>query len=143
PDTALARRVAAMRRDGAPASDPAAFCRLASRLDAADAVADMAAWSRRRSDPCAHPNEWPDSLGAVVMATFAKLGAYDWRPAIAARRVPTLVVQGTHDFVPQAAGDEWAAAPNARLLRVRAGHWPHVERPDEVLGAIANFLDAR
>ena len=57
-------------------------------------------------------------------------------------RVPTLLAWGEHDgIVTLDYGEKLCAAlPDARLERIRkAGHYPHIERPDEVTDAIERF----
>jgi pimeloyl-ACP methyl ester carboxylesterase len=55
------------------------------------------------------------------------------------------VIHGELDNTPVAGNREWVAhQPNARLLVVRgAGHWPHYERPDQVIAAMDEFLRGR
>ena len=58
-------------------------------------------------------------------------------------RAPTLVVAGRDDFLfpPEHQAQLAAGIPYARLRIIeRAGHNPHSERPDEVLGVIRDFL---
>jgi proline iminopeptidase len=58
--------------------------------------------------------------------------------------VPTLVIAGRDDFLFPPEHQEQLAAgiPNARLRIIeRAGHNPHDERTDEVMDAIAEFLN--
>lgn len=60
--------------------------------------------------------------------------------------VPTLIVWGKQDriFSPAHAAAFQQAIPNARLAMIDdAGHLPHVERPDETLQALTEFLTWR
>jgi pimeloyl-ACP methyl ester carboxylesterase len=56
---------------------------------------------------------------------------------------PTLVIAGRDDFLfpPEHQVELAAGIPNAHLRIIeRAGHNPHVERPDEVMAAVRGFL---
>jgi pimeloyl-ACP methyl ester carboxylesterase len=60
-------------------------------------------------------------------------------------RVPTLVLWGTADrIVSQPYGQAYCAAiPGARFQEIeRAGHFPHLEQPDEFARRILAFVDA-
>jgi pimeloyl-ACP methyl ester carboxylesterase len=59
-------------------------------------------------------------------------------------KVPVLLVWGEReDTLPLSLAEEAAKRlPGARLLRVDAGHSPHVERPERVLPDVKAFLDA-
>jgi len=62
---------------------------------------------------------------------------------LAAVRGPVLIIHGRRDrSAPYAGGRDWVRLlPNARLVTVEdAGHMPWIERPGEVLGAVATFL---
>jgi 3-oxoadipate enol-lactonase len=100
---------------------------------------------RERPALVARVREW--ILGArpeAIAAALAGLGAReDSRPALAAVRVPTLIVVGEEDaLTPPAESEAMAAAiPGARLVRVpRAGHLANLEAPGVVSDAIAGFL---
>ena len=57
---------------------------------------------------------------------------------------PTLVMAGRDDFIfpPECQRELAARIPNASLQLVdRAGHNPHIERPDEVMVAIRTFVE--
>ncbi len=59
--------------------------------------------------------------------------------------VPTLVMAGRDDFIfpPEHQAQLAAGIPKAQLRIIeRAGHDPHSERPDEVMGAVRDFLEA-
>ena len=141
-DAAGLARLEELRAAGLPARDPAAFCREHRRVHLPRQLADPASVDRVRSDPCALPNEFPDRVEAHLARLFAAFGDWDWRPAAATIRAPTLVVQGTEDGVPLAAARLWSdAIPGARLLPVeRAGHYPWVERPELFFPAAETFL---
>jgi proline iminopeptidase len=58
---------------------------------------------------------------------------------------PTLVMAGRDDFVfpPEHQAQLAAGIPNAQLRIIeRAGHNPHSEQPDEVMGAVRDFIPA-
>jgi haloalkane dehalogenase len=95
------------------------------------------------------PDPW--SRGAVLWTLARALLAsgpyYDdlWRRRAALAELPTLVVWGTKDpAFPPAYLARWrAAVPRARVVEVPAGHWPHEEMPDAVIGALREFLASR
>ncbi len=93
-------------------------------------------------DVCDSPNEWLENLGPYFTALLGSFGAFDWRDSLARVSVPRLVIHGERDNIPLDGSREWVAGqPNARLLVVAgAGHWPHYERSEQTLQAIAAFL---
>lgn len=143
PDSAGSARaeagVAALRRAGLPARDGAAFCRA---VRAASGPLEFGpAWRRLRADPCAAPNEWPDTLLATQSAIMGRTIPYDWTTRVARIRVPTLVVGGTRDFAPPAAFRDWARRTCARLVLLPGvGHGPHVEAPGKTFDHVSRFL---
>ena len=73
------------------------------------------------------------------------VATHDWRTAIAAIDLPTLVVSGDSPNVPMAS-QRWIAdtVPDARFAHV-AGvsggtHFPFVESPEAFVEAVAGFL---
>ncbi|WP_217914068.1 alpha/beta fold hydrolase [Miltoncostaea marina] len=127
--------IRAMRRD--PARRRAAF---------AGALGDPAALAR---DPAAAAllEEAAARLARAdvrAMADWAASGIrLDVRPLAAGIAAPALVVAGDRDRVTRADGAARLAAafPRGRLLRVPgAGHFPHIERPGEVLPAVVEHL---
>jgi proline iminopeptidase len=69
------------------------------------------------------------------------LGDYDIQPQLAAVRAPTLLIHGEHDPIPIFTAELWARAlPDAQLLRMHTGHFPHVDRPDLFFPAVESFL---
>jgi pimeloyl-ACP methyl ester carboxylesterase len=75
----------------------------------------------------------------VLTASLAATAAYDLRPAASRAGVPALVVVGERDRTihPGEAASLAGALPAGRLLRVaRAGHLPHLERPEVVVPAV-------
>jgi pimeloyl-ACP methyl ester carboxylesterase len=81
----------------------------------------------------------------------AATALYGWRPYmhdpalkqwLHRVRVPSLVIWGEGDGIaPPAYGEKlWRALPDARFERLaRAGHYPQIERPDEVAALIDGF----
>jgi proline-specific peptidase len=67
---------------------------------------------------------------------------YDLIPQLARLRVPILVVHGDDDLVPLSVAKEIVdALPDASLVVIaETGHFGYLERPDAVLGTIAEFL---
>jgi pimeloyl-ACP methyl ester carboxylesterase len=55
-----------------------------------------------------------------------------------------LIVWGTHDraFKPHHLARWRAVLPNARVLELPVGHWPHEEDPAAVTAAVSGFLSA-
>jgi proline iminopeptidase len=77
----------------------------------------------------------------LVHETWA-LSDYDLLPELRRLRVPALVVQGGHDFIPAACTAHIAQAiPGARhVLLGESGHFSYLECPDEVRTAIDEFF---
>jgi pimeloyl-ACP methyl ester carboxylesterase len=75
----------------------------------------------------------------VLVASLAAAADFDLRPAAALARAPALVVVGERDRTihPGEAASLAGALPRGRLHRVpRAGHLPHLERPEAVIPAV-------
>jgi len=95
-----------------------------------------------------------EELYAMARAREAT-SRYGWRPymhnpKLRSRlhriRIPTLFLWGAEDrIVAPAYGRAYCAAiPTARFeLIERAGHFPHVERPDEIARLALNFIEGR
>jgi proline iminopeptidase len=83
-------------------------------------------------------------MGVAGPHTFASLGAWDFRPGLAAVTAPTLVIHGEAEAIPMDLVEEWTTAlRGAKLMKVPgAAHFPYVERPDLVWPAIEAFLQA-
>lgn len=81
-------------------------------------------------------------VGRVQQETWNSLGDYDLRPSLEKLRgIPALVVHGTDDPIPLYASEETARRLGASLTVIeRSGHCPHVERPDEFVRVLDNFL---
>lgn len=69
---------------------------------------------------------------------------YDFTADLEALEVPILVVAGDDDFIPLESHRAWTAnVPNARLEVIEdAGHIAWIDRPEAVLEAIADYLEA-
>lgn len=105
------------------------------------------AWQDERRDAMVAAMRTNFADPDVLAAALAYYRALDPRPppvALAPTPVPGLVVAGRHDL----AGDvtpfertpEAFAAPCEVLLVDGAGHWPHLERPEVVVPAIARAV---
>jgi proline iminopeptidase len=66
---------------------------------------------------------------------------YSLFPRLTQLAVPTLLVHGDGDFVPQSCAEHFAQAiPEARLVVLKdCGHFAYLERPDEVLREVSEF----
>lgn len=122
------------------------FCRKFWSILTPIYVADPAHVQRIRWARCEEPNE----LGFMshwVGRIVPSLEALALTPAAAAAAtVPVLVVHGRRDRSAAYGGArEWAGLlPDARLLTIeQAAHTPWLERPDEVIPALAQFLDGQ
>jgi proline iminopeptidase len=124
------------------AGDPAGHCRARAALNQPATFGDPAS-ARLAPDVCGYSTEWPERIGAYFGALLGSIEGFDWRNSLArVAEIPRLVIHGDRDNIPVQGIREWVAGqPNARLLVIAgAGHWPHYERPDEVIPAIERFL---
>ncbi len=80
--------------------------------------------------------------GRVQQSVWESLGEFDLVHELESVRCPTLIVHGRQDPIPLASSvDAARALPNARLVTLDgSGHVPYVEAPDELFGAIMQFL---
>jgi proline iminopeptidase len=124
------------------ADDPIRVCREFGRLFLRAAGSTEAGLKRVRGDVCAAPPQVTRTLILRSRVTLASLGDYDWRPLLAALDVPTLVVHGARDVVPESASREWASAlSGARLLVIPgAGHLPYADKPVFFYSRVSEFL---
>jgi pimeloyl-ACP methyl ester carboxylesterase len=95
-----------------------------------------------------------DAAATAIAQDRAATALYGWRPYmhnpglrqwLHRVRVPTLAIWGNHDgIVALDYGEKLCRSlPNARLEVIRdAGHYPQIERPDEVADAIEKFARA-
>lgn len=107
-----------------------------------DTIADPAAFARD-ADAAALLDEAAERLCSTDLRAMTDWAAaalrLDLRPMAGTIAAPALVVGGTEDRVTKPPGARWLAdaLPSGTLLEVaRAGHFPHLERPDLVLPAI-------
>lgn len=144
---AASARLDELERGWADAPDPVAVCREYWRLALPPRLADPAAsQTRLKADPCAPSAEaMRYSLRHTMPRTVASLGAWNFLPALARLRVPTLVVHGEEELIPMPMVEAWAKTmPDARLVRVpKSGHFPYAERPELVFPALEAFLAGR
>jgi pimeloyl-ACP methyl ester carboxylesterase len=92
-----------------------------------------------------------DEAATAIARDRAATALYGWRPYmhdpglrqwLHRVRVPTLVIWGDHDGIvtPDYGEKLCRSLPDARFAPIReAGHYPHIERPEEVADAIAGF----
>ncbi|HEX7249954.1 MAG TPA: alpha/beta hydrolase [Burkholderiales bacterium] len=82
----------------------------------------------------------------VVLDLYRGTNTEDMSPVAGALRkldLPSIVVWGVHDlYVPvEFADTNREALPRATVHRIeKAGHWPFIDRPDEVAGILLPFL---
>lgn len=80
--------------------------------------------------------------GRVQQSIWESLGDYDLRDALAALRVPALVVHGRQDPIPLASSEALAGALGAeRVWLEDCGHVPYVEQPEALFARVRGFLD--
>lgn len=79
-------------------------------------------------------------VAALLMGPLANLDLWD---ALAGLTVPVLIVHGDRDPIPVAMAQEMAdRLPDARLeVLTDAGHFPFIESPGPLFGAIHRFLE--
>jgi proline iminopeptidase len=113
-------------------------------IHGAHAAAMYRAWfaDRELADHLAAP---PASsvTGSAIAARLRREG-YDWRDALRALSVPTLVLHGERDALPRAVASELAGLlPRARAeLLAEAGHMPFWEAPRRFFALVHDFLSA-
>ncbi len=80
-----------------------------------------------------------------LAGSYAVVRDADLRRTIALIQRPTLVIAGRDDTVTLASHSELIAAtvPEAKLVELPAVHLSNIERPDEFLGAVLDFLLAQ
>ncbi len=82
-----------------------------------------------------------DNGSEVARLLGASLGELDRWDNLAEISVPTLVLHGRHDLMPEVVSREMAEAiPDARLVVLESGHFPYLEDPDGLLSAVTAFL---
>lgn len=137
--------LARLRKAGAAASEPEAFCRAWWRLMRKVFVVSEESAGQIGEHFCALENEWPvhmeRHLREHIWPSIQRLGLTD--EEIRTVEAPVLTVHGRHDRnSPYGAGRDWAMRlPTARLLTVAdAAHMPHLEDPGSVQPAIEHFF---
>jgi len=80
-------------------------------------------------------------VGRVQQSTWASLGDFDLRPAIARIRLPAQIIYGSDDPIPAASSIDVSRALQINPVVIeRCGHVPYVEQPQKLWGAIDPFL---
>lgn len=133
----------AARRD--PGKDPRAACRGFWELFFPGYFydpLDRATLERSRADFCTAQDAALRNGLVAGPLTWESIGEWDWREDFREVRAPVLVITGTRDIFPEEAMREWAEAfPESRLVLLeRAGHYPHVERPEAFFSIVRAFL---
>ncbi len=129
----------------ATAPDPHATCRGFWRIYLRGYFGDPQDTSTvqsMRGDLCDVSTEALRNSHVVRTLTMQSLGDWDWRNDFGDIRIPVLVIHGAREPIPVPSAREWEVAfPNARLVLIDgAGHYPHVERPQEFFAAVEEFL---
>ena len=86
-----------------------------------------------------------EGVGQALVRRIEQFTLPDPNPVLRGIETPALVVWGAQDvMIPPTHGPRFAAAmPDSDLVLIQdAGHMPHAERPGEVAGIIAGFLEA-
>ena len=143
PEAAARQRAIRERLPAAGDEETIALCREASDITFRPYLARPTAEKLRHAQArCDIPPAAIRNRPLVETATFASLGAWDFRPLLARLSMPALVVEGERTNVPLAATREWVRAlPNARLVLIPdAGHEMFVDQPRRFLQAAEAFL---
>jgi proline iminopeptidase len=141
-DDRTAMTAASARRQQAADADASDACRAYYAVFIKGYLHSPADAARMRGDLCAAPAAALRNFSNVNRSILGSLGAFDFRPQLAAIRVPTLVIHGASDPIPMASAREWAASlADGRLLVIeQSGHFPFVERPEAFFPAATAFL---
>jgi len=139
----LRQQLVAIRRAMPLAPDPIATCRQFFAVYTRQFFLTPDGMAKRRGSSCDAPPEGVRNYFVVNDATFASLGAWDFRPLLAGLAMPALVIEG--EASPRSSVESArviaASMPNATLVLVPgAGHYPQVERPDLFFAAVEPFL---
>jgi proline iminopeptidase len=124
------------------AFDPATLVAPDPVVHSAYARAFYPAWFADRSLPAMFaPPRSSSVTGATVAARLRREG-YDWREAIRALRVPSLVIHGEQDVLAAENSRQTVSLlSDARLeLLADAGHMPFWEAPDRFFSLVEAFL---
>lgn len=103
---------------------------------------DLDTYRRLQGDFCSAPEPALRNFWTVNTLTLESIGEFDWRDDFGELDIPVLVITGTHDVLPIENYQEWEAAfADARLMLLDgAGHYPHVERPEEFFKFVTGFI---
>jgi len=79
---------------------------------------------------------------SVSSQVFPQMAAFDAIHGLARVKAPTLIIHGTHDFIPlESARLLHEGIPGSRLAVFEdCGHYPFVEQPGRFLAAVRDFL---
>lgn len=131
---ALQEARAALRSSGLRERDPEAYQRRTFELSVAGYFHDRAKVAGLTQFRV---------TGRTQQEVWDSLGEFDLRPALAALRVPAIVLHGDDDPIPQASARAVADALRAPFHLLSAcGHVPYVEAPDEFRRLLDPFLPA-
>lgn len=102
---------------------------------------DADAFSKMNGSPCRAPASALTGLIPRGEAIATAFGDWDWGDELAQAAIPTLIVRGDSDPIPDAAIDEWTdALPDVQVAELeRCGYFPHVEQPDAFADAVRAF----
>lgn len=122
--------------------DEATRCERIARTVYAHYVSDTAAFDGMRGRWCAPGEDALVRLDRTSRLTRRAVGAWDVRPQMRAIAAQTLVVHGSEDPLPLAAGRRWAAGiPQARLIVLGGvGHFAWLESPARAFDVMDAFL---
>jgi haloalkane dehalogenase len=83
------------------------------------------------------------ALARALMQSDAHYRAL-WNRRTQLAGIPSLIVWGMKDpaFKPHQLGRWREVLPQAQVVELPVGHWPHEEAPEDVLSALARFLDS-
>ncbi|HYF39981.1 MAG TPA: alpha/beta fold hydrolase [Gemmatimonadales bacterium] len=131
-DPALQRERAALRESGLRESNPQAYARRVFELSVAPYF----------FDPSRVRDLTPFRVtGRTQQEVWQSLGDYDLRPRLAHISVPSLVLQGLNDVIPEESARTVAELLGASLhLIPNCGHVPYVEAFDDFVRVLNGFL---
>jgi proline iminopeptidase len=135
-------RLAELRSQMPTTQDPIGLCHEMFAAYLKPYFADPGAMQRRRGDSCNAPPEAVRNYTIINDAGFASLGDWNFIPLLSHLKIPSLVIEGEKSAPTIASAKAWAEAlPNGQLQLVpNAGHFPHVEQPNQFFPAIEKFL---
>ena len=128
------------------ATEPVEFCRKFWDLLRVLFVLNPRDTAKLRWDPCESANErdFGQNFRDNILPSLMRLNETDFAGSDV--QAPVLTIHAKQDrSAPYGGGREWAyLLRNARLLTLDgAGHFPWIEQPDAVFGAIEAFFDGR